>query len=189
MRASRAGAASYDPDRCLVFDTPGFSWRVVELPDNGLRLYIQTGTDADADVQAVSDSVVRAQTDVLALLDEPLFAVQSSPDDPGRAAPAAIFIVGSRADMQRLAGRPLAGFVQQGEATAFFVWASGYRAPLRHELAHLYTFERWGQPQAGAAATWLVEGIGAWAGGPCLGQSPDALATGLLAADRLEVIS
>jgi hypothetical protein len=67
-----------------------------------------------------------------------------------------------------LVGRPLAGFVQQDEATAFFVWTSAYRAPLRHELAHLYTFQRWGQPPAGAAATWLVEGIGAWAGGPCL---------------------
>jgi hypothetical protein len=75
--------------------------------------------------------------------------------------------------------------VQRGEATAFFVWMSGYRAPLRHELAHLYTFERWGQPAAGDAATWLVEGIGAWAGGPCLGESPDALAAGLLARDRL----
>ena len=87
--------------------------------------------------------------------------------------------------MQRLTGRPIAGFVQQEEATAFFVWTSGYRAPLRHEFAHLYTFQRWGQPLAGAAATWLVEGIGAWAGGPCLGESPDALSAGLLARGRL----
>jgi hypothetical protein len=87
--------------------------------------------------------------------------------------------------MQRISGRPLAGFVQPGEATAFFVWAAGYRAPLRHELAHLYTFERWGLPTAGDTATWLVEGIGAWAGGPCQGHSVDALAAGLLGRQAL----
>jgi hypothetical protein len=147
---------------------------VVDLPSHGLRLYIQRGTDADANSRPLTDSLLQAQAHVLALLEEP----------PGNDF-AELFILGSRADMQRLAGRPLAGFVQQGEATAFFVWSSGYRAPLRHELAHLYTLQRWGQPPAGAAATWLVEGIGAWAGGPWLGKSPDALAAGLLASGRL----
>jgi hypothetical protein len=172
-----------------VFDTSGFSWRVVELPKRGLRLYIQRGTDADSDPRALTDSVLRAQTDVLALLAEPLIAPRRSPPDTAGDAAAALFVVGSRADMQRLAGRPLAGFVQQGEATAFFVWTSGYRAPLRHELAHLYTFLRWGQPPAGAAAAWIVEGIGAWAAGPCQGKSPDALAAGLLTSGRLPSVA
>lgn len=162
------------PIAARAFDTPGFRWRVVDLPAHGLRLYIQRGTDADADSRPVTDSILRAQAHVLALLEEP----------PGTE-PADLFILGSRTDMQRLAGRPLAGFAQEREATAFFVWSSAYRAPLRHELAHLYTFQRWGQPPAGAAAAWLVEGVGAWAGGPCLGKSPDALAAGLLASGRL----
>ena len=50
------------PIAAQVFDHPEFSWRVIELPGNGLRLYIQRGTDADADPRAVTDSVVRAQT-------------------------------------------------------------------------------------------------------------------------------
>jgi hypothetical protein len=116
---------------------------------------------------------------VLALLVETTDS-QLSPRRLGSSEQAALFFLASRADMQRLSGRPLAGFVQPGEATAFFVWAPGYRAPLRHELAHLYTLENWGRPAAGEAATWLVEGIGAWAGGPCQGHSPDALAAGLL---------
>ena len=173
------------PVAAQMFDAPGFSWRVVELPSHGLRLYIQRGTDADANTRALTDSVLRAQAHVLALLGESLVAPQSSPHEPSGPVTAALFILGSRADMERLAGRPLAGFVQQDEATAFFVWTSGYRAPLRHELAHLYTFQRWGQPPADAAATWLVEGIGAWAGGPCVGESPDALAAGLLTSGRL----
>ena len=173
------------PVAARVFDTPGFNGRVVDLPNHGLRLYIQRGTDADADPRALTDSLLRAQSHVLALLAEPLAMPRPLPQDSARLGSAVIFVLGSRADMQHLTGRPLAGFVQQGEATAFFVWTSGYRAPLRHELAHLYTFQRWGQPLAGAAATWLVEGIGAWAGGPCLGESPDALSAGLLARGRL----
>ena len=162
------------PVAARAFDTPGFRWRVVDLPSHGFRLYIQRGTDADANARPLTDSLLQAQAHALALLEEPVDT-----------APAELFILGSRADMQRLAGRPLAGFAQEREATAFFVWTSGYRAPLRHELAHLYTFQRWGQPPAGTAATWLVEGIGAWAGGPCLGKSADALAAGLLASGRL----
>jgi hypothetical protein len=173
------------PVAARVFDTPGFNWRVVELPNHGLRLYLQRGTDADADPRALADSLLQAQRHVLALLAEPVVTPRPSPQDQAGLGAAVIFVLGSRADMQRLTGRPLAGFVQQGEATAFFVWTSGYRAPLRHELAHLYTFQRWGQPGAGAAATWLVEGIGAWAGGPCLGESPDALSAGLLTRGRL----
>jgi hypothetical protein len=144
-----------------------FNWREVALPDLGLRVYLQRETESTG----VVDSVRRAQEDVLAMLEEP----KSAPRE------AAVFVLASRADMQRLAGRPLAGFVQPGEPTAFFVWSPGYRPPLRHELAHLATFERWGPPAAGDSATWLVEGIGGWAGGACLGNSPDALASGVLA--------
>ena len=173
------------PVAAQLYDAPGFTWRVVELPKNGLRLYIQRGTDADSDPRTLADSVLGAQADVLALLEEPLVAPGASRQDSAEQVYAAVFIVGSRADMQRLAGRPIAGFVQQGEPSAFFVWTAGYKAPLRHELAHLYTFQRWGQPPTGSAATWLVEGIGAWAGGSCQGHSPDALAAGLLASGRL----
>ena len=178
-RADRAPSPSH-PVAARVLDAPGFSWRAVDLPEHGLRLYLQRGSDADGDPRTLTDSVLRARTDVLALLDEPPAGAEAEP--------AALFVLGSRTDMERLTGRPLAGFVQPGEATAFFVWTPGYRTPLRHELAHLYTFQRWGQPAAGSAATWLVEGIGAWIGGPCLGQSADALAAGLLTRGKLPSI-
>lgn len=178
------------PAAARAFDAPGFRWRVIELPELGLRLYVQRQAGAAADARTLVDSVRRAQADVLALLEEP-----SAPSRvPGRGSvndseQAALFFLGSRAEMQRLTGRPLAGFVQPGEASAFFVWARGYRAPLRHELAHLYTFQRWGLPAAGDTATWLVEGIGAWAGGPCQGHSVDALAAGLLARGALPSVA
>lgn len=171
-----------EPAGVRALATAGFRWRIIELPQQGLRLHLHRHSAPDDDARVVVDSVRHAQADVLALLEEPM----GGPARPtGRAdgadEAAVLFFLGSRGDMRRLTGRPLAGFVQPGEATAFFVWADGFRAPLRHELAHLYTLERWGRPAAAEAATWLVEGIAAWAGGPCQGASPDALAAGLLA--------
>jgi hypothetical protein len=164
-----------------AFDAQGVRWRAVDLPERGLRLYLQRRTAADRDARAVEASVAREQAQVLALLGEPAAARAQ----PGQPPEASLFFLGSRDDMRRLTGRPIAGFVQPGEPTAFFVWSTGYRAPLRHELTHLYTFQRWGAPRAGEAVAWLVEGIAAWAGGPCQGRSPDALAAGLLARGML----
>jgi hypothetical protein len=91
-----------------------------------------------------------------------------------------LFFLNSRDEMRRLAGRPLSGFIQQGEPTGVFVVTPGYRygSLLRHELAHLYAFEAWGAPRAGR---WLVEGFAAWAAGLCQGHSPDELAAGAAA--------
>jgi hypothetical protein len=185
---TQSGPSPSGPVARRAFAASGFGWRVFELPDRGIRLYLQRGTAAEADADVVADSVKRVQAEVLMMLGEPLHTPRQSNSAVPNASgveDAALFFVGSRDDMRRLAGRPLAGFVQRGEATAFFLWARGYRAPIRHELAHLYTFERWGRPAAGDAATWLVEGIGAWVGGSCQGHSPDALAAGLLARDIL----
>ena len=90
----------------------------------------------------------------------------------------------SRDDTQRLTGRPLVGFIQQGEPTGVFVYTRGYHlAPLlRHELTHLYTFGLWGAPRRGQ---WLVEGVGVWAAGKCQGHSSDELAAGALARGAL----
>ena len=177
---------SLGPTARRVLEAPGFSWRIVSLNDRGIQLFLQKGSAADTDAAIVADSVKRAQADVLAMLGEPLRPARSGGDRTiDTLQNAALFFVGSRGDMRRLAGRPLAGFVQPGEPTAVFVWARGYRAPLRHELAHLYTFARWGRPAAGDTSAWLVEGIGGWVGGPCIGHSADALAAGLLARNEL----
>ena len=174
-----------------TLQTQEFSWRVVDLPDRRMSLYLQKGTAADSDATLVADSTKKAQADVLAMLGEPLRPVSRGGEqgaDTSAAGDATLFLVGSRDAMRRISGRPLAGFVQPGEPTAFFVWSRGYRAPLRHELAHLYTFNRWGAPAARDSAAWLVEGIGVWAGGPCQGHSADALAADLLRTGRLPTI-
>ena len=160
-----------------AFGNSEFDWRVAESPQRGLRLYLQRDSDADKQWQALTGAVVNAQVRVLSLLGEPLGI---SPDST-----ADLFFVGSREDMSRLVGQPFAGFVQPGERTALFVWSSGFRAPLAHELAHLYTMARWGEPTGGSASAWLVEGIGAWAGGPCQGHTNVSLAAAALARNAL----
>jgi hypothetical protein len=190
VRASSGGllllaAACHDPPprpqgtvAQRVFDSPGFRWSATVLPERGLRVYVQAPGHPEP---AMIDSLLRAQGDVLRRLEEP-------PHGESHRS-AEIFMVRSREDMRRVAGAPIAGFVHPGESSAFFVWAPGYRAALRHELAHLYTFERWGLPPAEQRATWLVEGIGHWATGRCQGHTADALAAGLLQRGALPTVA
>jgi hypothetical protein len=127
-------------------------------------------------VTAIAESVTVIRRDLLALLRIPVAKDTERQAD--------LFFVNSRDDMRRLAGRPLAGFIQQGEPTGVFVVSPGYHygSLLRHELAHLYAFEAWGAPRAGR---WLVEGFAAWAAGLCQGHSPDELAAGVAARGAL----
>ena len=145
------------------------NWRTIFVP--GARLHFARGGTAEQDAAAVTESVTVIRRDLLALL-----ALAAS--DTARRAD--LFFLNSRDEMRRLAGRPLAGFIQQGEPTGVFVVTPGYHygSLLRHELTHLYSFEAWGAPRAGR---WLVEGFAAWAAGSCQGHSPDELAAGVMA--------
>ena len=145
-------------------------WRTISVP--GARVHLARGSAADRDAAAVAESVAVIRRTLLALLGIP------AANDAAR--PANLFFLSSRDEMRRLVGRPLAGFIQQGEATGVFVVAGGYHygSLLRHELAHLYSFEAWGAPHGGR---WLVEGFAAWTAGSCQGHSPDELAAGAIA--------
>jgi hypothetical protein len=154
--------------RALLAD-PTTQWRTVERPN--VSIHLLTGTQADTDAIAIADSVVAIRNDLLRHLE---ISIQTD-----SAAPADIFFVDGRETMQRIAGRPLMGFVQHDEPTGVFLYMRDYNtaALLRHELTHLYTFQYWGSPRAGA---WLVEGVAIWQGGLCQGYSPDELAAGVL---------
>lgn len=154
------------------------AWRTVSVP--GARLHFARGGTADREATAIVDSVTVIRRDLIALLG-PTVA-----NDTARQAD--LFFLNSRDEMRRLAGRPLAGFIQQGEPTGVFVVTVGYRygSLLRHELAHLQTFEAWGEPRAGR---WFVEGVAAWAAGSCQGRTSDELAAGALARRALPTLT
>jgi len=149
-------------------------WLTIDVP--GVYIHVRRGSAAEADGQAISGSVSAVRQE--------LFALLRGPESSDAAIQAHFFFVDSRDDTQRLTGRPLVGFIQQGEPTGVFAYTRGYHlAPLlRHELTHLYTFEFWGVPRAGQ---WLVEGVGVWAAGKCQEHSPDELAAGALARGAL----
>jgi len=163
--------------RRLLADSAA-DWRSVSVP--GARLHFARAGTADREAAAIVDSVKVIRRDLLALLGA------TPPTDTSRQAD--LFFLNSRDEMRRLAGRPMAGVIQQGEATGVFVVTAGYHyGPLlRHELAHLHTFEAWGEPRAGR---WFVEGVAAWAAGSCQGRTSDALAAGALARRALPTLS
>jgi len=156
----------------LHHHSPG--WRTTEIP--GVIIHLQPGSAAEHAARAIAESVTVARREVVGLLEG-----SGLDDDAPRAR---LFFLNSREEMQRMTGRPLMGFVQDGEPTGAFVYAPGYRLGplLRHELTHLYSFALWGSPPSGA---WLVEGLGAWATGPCQGYTNDELAAGALARGEL----
>lgn len=172
----RAQAAAADPLAAHLLSTAGVQWRSAEGPH--LTVHVVAGGEAEADIQAITDTVTAIRRALLAQLGI------LRPDSTR----AHVFFVNSRDAMRHLTGRPLMGFVQRGEPTGVFIYSRLFNvaALLRHELTHLYTFQNWGSPGAGA---WLVEGIAIWAGGVCQGHTPDELAAGVKARGALVPLS
>jgi hypothetical protein len=138
----------------------------------GLEIHFQKGSTAEAESTAIVDAVSRLRGQLLSLLGGASRA-SSLPR-------AHIFFVGSREEIRRLTGRPLAGFVQSDEPTAVLSYIAGYHNHfvMRHELTHLFVYQLWGTTRNDA---WLTEGLAVWAGGPCQGRSPDEITAGALA--------
>jgi hypothetical protein len=166
-RSAKAPFSAPGPAASELLYNPGFEWRTLETTH--LRVHTPAGSNVDSRAAMLADSTEAARTVVLGLLGEPLEAAVEPK--------AEVFFVDSRAEMTRLAGRPIGGFAQPGELTAVFVAGDQYRPFLRHELAHAYASVRWGDLNAG---DWLTEGIGALAQGDCQGHTIDELASGYL---------
>jgi hypothetical protein len=143
------------------------TWRTFEGPPASLHVRPSSLAEQDIDV------IVKAVTDVRREVLDLIGATESQ-------TVAHLFFVDSRDDVRQLIGRPVAGFVQEDEPTAVFMYTREFRLLplLRHELTHLYTFDEWGRTEHGA---WLTEGVAIWATKGCQGHSSDALAAGVLA--------
>jgi hypothetical protein len=146
--------------------TPGFRWR--SFATAHARLHLAGDMDVNR-VGQLADSAERARQLALALLEEEEIANEASVE---------IFLVETRDDMRRLAGRPGGGSAFPGELTAALVAGAAYQPFFRHELTHAYAAYRWGKRQSGA---WLDEGLAASATGVCQGYAIDDIAAGYLA--------
>lgn len=160
--------------RALISDRR-FGWRVLET--NHTRIHAPARSFAFDRARLLGDSIETARAAALATLGE-----KEERGEPK----IEIFLLDSREEMRRIAGRPIAGFAQPGELTAVFVAGEGYKPAFRHELNHAYAFVRWGELRGG---TWLAEGIATLAAQPCQGHSVDEIAAGYLSQGKLPTVA
>ncbi len=160
--------------RALLSDRR-LDWRVLET--NHTRIHAPARSFAFDRASSLGDSIEAARTVALAALDEK--EVRGEPKIE-------VFLVDSREEMRRIAGRPIAGFAQPGELTAVFIAGKGYKPAFKHELNHAYAFVRWGELRGG---TWITEGLANLAAQPCQGHSADAIAAGYLSQGKLPTVA
>lgn len=132
--------------------------RWVTVKRDGFGVHALSGSYAESHLNQLADRSEDAREEVLARLDEP-----DQSGDPN----VHIFFLAGPEDFVSIVGQPAGGWTMP-DASAVLVAASDtISPPLRHELGHLYSHRRWGQP----AATWLSEGVAVYAVGHCVGRS------------------
>jgi hypothetical protein len=139
----------------------------VEESVGELRILVQSGGLAAGHVARLRDSAVVAFEHAFALLAE-----------TPTAEPFWMVYVDSRADMQRLVGRPVGGWADPTARAAANVVTADGRSPDRHEMMHVATGVAWGVP-AGPWA-WISEGLATYASGECGDAGIQSLAAALV---------
>lgn len=147
---------------------PAFEWETAATPH--FHLHAPTGSLAASRFDAVGRELERARAGVLARLNE-----QDS------AEPTEVFIVDSREQMQPLVGQPAGGWTETDANAVFFTYSGDGEPAYRHELGHLYSWRRWGDP----AGLWLSEGVAVYSVGGCAGRDLHEWAAALNATGKL----
>ncbi|HEX9950662.1 MAG TPA: hypothetical protein VGB53_02760 [Rubricoccaceae bacterium] len=148
---------------------PGFRWQTRTAPH--FLLHVPEGSYASTRVDTVSRALAQAWDDVSTRL--------SIDGEPERVE---AFVVEDRNEIAALVGQPAGGWSDTRANAAFFVYNAEGAPPYRHELGHLLSWRRWGDP----AALWLSEGVAVYAVGGCAGHGLHEWAASL-AADGLLV--
>ena len=152
-----------------------FDWRVFETPH--ARLHTARKSRVFERAPSLADSVEQARAAALTTLEE-----KDLPNEPKLE----VFLLDTRQDMKEITGRTISGFAQPGELTAVFIAGPGYKPLIRHELTHAISFVRWGELRGG---DWLAEGLATLTQGTCQGHSPDEMAAGFLAGEKLPSVA
>lgn len=66
-----------------------------------------------------------------------------------------VFFVDTREKMKLLIGMDVQGFTIAEKQLVFFLVSEVYKAPVRHEFCHLYSYQVWGAPKQ----PWMNEGL------------------------------
>jgi hypothetical protein len=148
-----------------ALDDPTFAWR--SIASDGVAVYYQPGSFAEKHRMMVFRSVSGALDEVLGLLGEDRYD-----------APLNVFYLDSREEMERIIGRPYAGFSNWGANGVFLVLNPEWRSFEKHEIAHMVTMGMWGPPHE--TSLWMIEGVAVFCDGWCREFTVDEVASSLL---------
>jgi hypothetical protein len=92
-----------------------------------------------------------------------------------------VLVVESREAMRPFLGSTPGGWAETAQSAVLVVAGDSARAPLRHELMHVLSWQLWGPP----SGHWVSEGLAMHAVGRCNGRELHTMAAALAAAGRL----
>ena len=94
-----------------------------------------------------------------------------------------VFYVDTRKEMERIVGRPVAGYADWTGSGVFLVFNPDWRSFDKHEITHVLTMSMWGTPDP--TSRWMIEGVAIYCDGWCREYSVDEIAWYLLSRDQL----
>jgi len=154
-------------DRALA--NPDFTWH--SLAEGGVRLYYQPGTFAERHRIMLLRSAQAA-------LDKGLAFLALAPDDHELR----VIYVDDRAQMKALIGSPYTGLAEASSHGVFLVCNPEWRSFDTHEIAHILSLTRWGNP--GDTSRWMIEGLPNAVDGWCMTADVHRIASYLVTAGR-----
>jgi hypothetical protein len=146
-----------------------FTWQSVAA--DGVRVYYQPGSFAERHRVMLLRSAKAAMDTGLEFLGGKRDARELR-----------VIYVDSRAQMETLIGRPYTGLAVRDGHGVLLVCNPEWRSFDTHEIAHILTYGRWGDPIE--ASAWMLEGLPNAVDGLCQTSDMDRIAAYLLAADR-----
>jgi hypothetical protein len=153
-----------------VLGAPDVRW--VTHAGDRLHVHAPAGSRAARVLPALAEQAAAVRREDLRLLGE---------------APAAdtahleLLALDDREQMRPWTGGTPGGWAEPAASAVLFVTNDSARAPLRHELMHVLSWQRWGAPRA----LWISEGLAMHAVGRCGGRELHAMAAALAAEGRL----
>ena len=164
------GAASARESESLIdraLEHPEFTWE--SYSDEGLTVYYQAGSLAERHRIMLWRSAKGA-------LEQGRGFLGQEPDDR----PLRVLYVDSRNQMEQLTGRGVTGLAVRNGYGVFLVWRPEWRSFDTHEISHLLTLGRWGDPVE--QSDWMIEGVPIAVDGWCQTAGVDRIAAYLVSA-------
>ena len=135
-----------------ALDAPGAEWATLASPH--AHLHARTGSDAAAGLADTAAAVERAWAST---------AERLGVDPP--TAPIEVFVIESREENRALSGTGGGGTAVPWDRALFLVAGTEHAPPVRHETAHIVSWDAWGTPRE----QWMSEGAAMVGAGLCAG--------------------